>query len=621
MSSPSPVETALPPQPASAPACPTPASGTGANVLRLACWFGLLLGLVEVVARWVQYGWLRKLPLNLMHRHAVWMTFASDLAVYLGLGLILALAARFWPRRVPAWAPSSVFTVVFLLGLGDVVVVPSWLAIAALALGAASAAARSSAGLQRLAERTLWPLATTAAVLALGTYGWGVVREARADAAVPPAGSDVPSVLLLTLDTVRAQNLSLQGYPRPTTPRLEEMARRGVCFDRAISTVSWTLPSHASLFTGRYPPELFHDLPHIFNQAAEAPLDATYPTLAEYLGSRGYRTAGCVANTVFCDRVYGLNRGFVHYVDYELSPQQTLKSAFLSRTLADWAAKASSRRMILARKDAATVNGEFLHWLDGIGSRPFFAFLNYMEAHDPYDPPPGFSTKFRAAAAPTDGISAPRKSNVDVSHLIDAYDCCLAALDHEIGRLFDELDRRGVLGHTLVVVTSDHGEHFGEHGRFEHGDTLYMPVIHVPLVVVYPGKVPAGKRVAAPASLRDVPATVCDLLGVTEQAPFPGVSLRRLWEGARAEPAYSHLDMSASKGKTVRLRSLVDERYHYIEGTGMEVQHLYDLSQDRTEEHDLAGNPEAASVAQRCHALLEQQEAALRRGTSAGVRP
>lgn len=466
---------------------------------------------------------------------------------------------------------------------------------------------RASDRLRMLARCSFWPVAAGTALLAGGVYGASVVAEARANAALPPTPPGAPNVLLITLDTVRAQNLSLHGYERPTSPQLERLARRGVCFDRAISTISWTLPSHASLFTGHFPQEIFHDLPHIFVLAAESPMDDRFPTLAEFLDRQGYRTSAFVANSIFCDRVYGLDRGFVHYDDYKLDAQQIAKCAHLTHTLAGFVATAVRERMMLARKSGADVNREFLRWLDRAGGRPFFAFLNYMDAHDPYDPPPAFAGRFHSEKVPP-GATGPHAE--EAASLRDDYDCCLASLDHDMGLLFDELDRRGILDHTLVVLTSDHGEHLGEHGRFRHGDTLYMPVIHVPLLVMYPGKVPAGKRVAAPASLRDVPATIVDLLGCSANAPFPGASLHRFWEGGRPEPAYSNLDMTALNNKTVRLRSLVDERYHYIEAIGTPVRHLFDVRSDPTEEHDLAGTPDGKPIAQRAHDYIQKHFAA-----------
>lgn len=580
-----------------------------ANILRLACWFALVGGSIETIARWVQYGVFHKLPVNMMHPHAPWMTLAGGLAVYMTVGSMLALAARLWPRIVPFRVAGAIFALVFLWGMNDVITIKPGLAFMFLASCLAIAAARSAASLFILARRTLWLVAAIAACLVIGPLVSAAVMEARANAALLPGSPVAPNVLLIVLDTVRAQNLSLHGYPRPTTPHLEQLARRGVCFDRAISTVSWTLPSHASLFTGRYPQELFHDLPHIFDQAAEAPMDGTYATLAEFLGGQGYRTAGVVANAVFCDRTYGLSRGFVHYVDYEMSLQQVIKSSVIPRTLADWTAKALHRRMILARKDGLTVNTEFLRWLDRSRGRPFFGFLNYMETHDPYDPPAPFAGRFSAADRPAAGSWAgmtPPSPNA--ASEMDEYDCCLAALDRDLDLLLGQLDRRGLLADTIVIVTADHGEHFGEHGRFLHGDTLYLPVIHVPLLVVWPGRVPAGVRVHGPASLRNLPATIVDLLGLAAISPFPGSSLRGLWQGTAASPAYSNLDMCAKSSNTVRLRSLVDDRYHYIEGTGTPVQHLYDLEHDPAEERDLANTAEGRPVIEGAHALLERNQ-------------
>jgi arylsulfatase A-like enzyme len=603
--------------PSSPVRAPTEASPLAARdpraIFRLACWFGLLCGLAEVVARWTLYRYFDKVPLYVMHPHGAWMTQAGVLMVFATVGGLLALCTRFVPALMPPWLACAAYALLCLYCLGDIFVVESWVACAVLWLGVASAAARSAGSLQRVARRTTWLLAVAAVGVGGGVLGAAALTEYHANA-LAAAKTGRPNVLLITLDTVRAQDMSVYGYHRRTTPRLEAFARKGVCFDKAIATVSWTLPSHASLFTGHYPQEVFHDIARSFNDAWEAPMDDALPTIAEFLGRRGYRTGGFVANWDFGDRVFGLNRGFAHYQEYEVGFQQLLKSSFVTRTTADAVGQALDHRFVLARKSGGTVDAEFLRWLDGVSGRPFFAFLNYMDAHDPYDPPAAFAGRFTPSDEPPLPAGRPPKEaySSEAIRLRCDYDCCLAALDQEVGRLLDELDRRALLANTLVVITADHGEHFGEHDRFKHGDTLYMPVIHVPLLIVCPGKVPAGVRVRAPASLRDVAATITDVLGLAGESPLAGASLRRLWESRTAppEPAYSNLDMMArltASTRPVRLRSLVDDRYHYIEGLGTPFRALYDLEHDPAEENDLSGVPDKENVIERLRAALPQR--------------
>ena len=203
------------------------------------------------------------------------------------------------------------------------------------------------------------------------------------------------------LDTVRADHLSLYGYERRTSPTLERLAKRGIRFDQARATAPWTLPSHASMFTGRWPHEL--------STKWMCPLRGDVPTLAEYLGSLGYATAGFVGNTSYCSYDSGLDRGFTHFQDYVLDKLSAVRTVHLI----DLSLKALARlgpslrmhwmtRMRLAygdRKVARDINREFLDWLSRRREprRPFFAFVNYLDAHAPYVLPPGAAYRFGSA--------------------------------------------------------------------------------------------------------------------------------------------------------------------------------------------------------------------------------
>ena len=215
---------------------------------------------------------------------------------------------------------------------------------------------------------------------------------------MPRAGA--PNIVLVVLDTVAAGHLGLYGYGRPTSPTLDELARSGIRFDAARSASSWTLPSHATMFTGRWPHEL--------SVGWVNPLDRTHPTVAEYLGARGYATAGFVANNLYCAADSGLHRGFATYRDYIFPGLTAMKPAVLADRIVEglhaieqlledqWAIDIFFpvvQRLWLGvnvnRKDAATVNREFFDWLSRRGGpdRPFFAFLNDFDAHGPYQLP------------------------------------------------------------------------------------------------------------------------------------------------------------------------------------------------------------------------------------------
>ena len=223
-----------------------------------------------------------------------------------------------------------------------------------------------------------------------------------------PGGPEVPrgdgfagatpgarNVILIVWDTVRAPNLSLYGYPRDTTPNLVEWARKGVRYTMALAPAPWTYPSHSCFFTGQWPYKL--------NSQWNYTLDATYPTLAEYLASRGYQTVGFAANTECCSYETGLDRGFTHYEDYPLTPRfllgRTVPGSWILKNILSRGDFYDSKWIDLQSRDVRGINDAFLDWLRRRRrDRPFFAFLNYFDAHDPYVPPAEYVGPFRHPA-------------------------------------------------------------------------------------------------------------------------------------------------------------------------------------------------------------------------------
>jgi len=382
----------------------------------------------------------------------------------------------------------------------------------------------------------------------------------------------------------------------------------------------------------------------------KSPLRDDVPTLAVYLATQGYDTAGFVANLDYCNRQTGLARGFAHYEDYpiELYDVFTRYVAFGSRTdVLDAACVLGAliKRMtgrwydLVPRskehvKNAETVDRAFLAWLSRRTGRrrPFFAFLNYNDAHTPYEVPdrsiPAFGLR---PASSWDRLTLYRWNTLnkatfsyhDVRMAADVYDDCIAYLDRRLEILLQELKGRDVLDDTLVIVASDHGEHLGDHVLFFHGCSLYRQLVQVPLVIVDPRGGPAGRVVSEPVSLRDVPATVVDLLGVGRDAPFPGRSLARFWgpdhgaDGPPAEPLLMETGKPilltnegrepAAKGP---MKSIVAGGMHYIR-TGDGLEELYALRSDPEELLNLAGSPMAREVLEgfrnRLAALLRKQ--------------
>ena len=581
--------------------------------LLLGLWFGLLTGLGEVgllALRKLFYPRFVHLSLD-----AAWMAPLVNVVLFVVTAIVLVLMARRWPRLVRL--PSVIFVLALLSYLSLLLLAPRLhryamlLLVAGLAAQTARVLSAHSRGFHTLVRRTVVGLVAVVLAIAVIVPGWSQVALRRAIANLPPAAPGAPNVLLIVLDTVRAKSLSAYGYDRPTTPELERWAKGGVVFETAISTAPWTLPSHAGMFTGHYPHRLSLDW--------ITPLGRQHPTLAEVLSEQGYLTAGFVANTFMCSWESGLGRGFAHYEDFIVSPGEIVRSSSLGRALTgrDWFRRVSGYREMLGRKTAERVNRDFLRWLSRNDERPFFAFLNYFDAHTPYLPPEPFAARFRReprSFEPWHGTPRQWRPH-EVRGEQDAYDDAIAYIDHHLGLLLAELGRRGVLDHTLVIVTSDHGEHFHEHGFMGHGNSLYLPELHVPLIVHYPSRVPAGERIVEPVTLRDLPATVVDLLQIEGQGRFPGETLARHWNrfGRASLPAGRALlsEVSgenslpswypASKGD---MKSILIHPYHYVKN-GHGDEELYDIERDPEQRQNLA-RTEGGGLLDRFGVMLKQ---------------
>jgi arylsulfatase A-like enzyme len=438
-------------------------------------------------------------------------------------------------------------------------------------------------------------------LVATGLAGWHVVSERRALAALPPAPSGAKNVLLIIWDTVRSSSLGLYGYARPTTPSLERLAAHGVTFDMALSTAPWTLTSHASMFTGRFPYELSADI--------LTPLNTEYSTVAEKLSAGGFVTAGFVANSYYCDVDNGLARGFLHYEDFVVSPGEILIASSFGRavTSSPRVRKLVGYYDVVARRSADDISGSFLHWLDGRPNRPFFAFLNYYDAHLPYLPPEPWRSRFgphgslelwrldHSHTRTAELLGRGGMTRAQKQELLDSYEGGIAYLDNRLGLLLDSLDKRGLLKNTVVIVASDHGEHQGEHsGVYGHNRTLYTQETRVPLVISVPGEDSLARRVKTPVTLRDIAATVLDLSAMGSNASLPGTSLSRYWRAPQSGAA-TKPDTVMSQYAQLNLVAIADGRYHLVRGPRKGI-HLFDLVADPDEAHDLAETPEGAPI-------------------------
>ena len=433
--------------------------------------------------------------------------------------------------------------------------------------------------------------------------------ELPAPAAAPPTAA--PNVLLVTLDTVRADHLSLYGYGRDTSPALRRFAETATVFDRAIAPSNMTLTSHASLFTGLY--ASVHGAHPEADRAIGVPLPKGVPTLAEVFRRRGYDVSSVVANYTYLGRDFGLDRGF-SYLFASLPPRATASldrsSSYspLPPASATPARKDQLLRYVLwralrrivpefadigDRTHAADITAIALQRIDHATAahRPFFLFVNYLDAHAPYLPPAPFDKRFpgrdpqvdaevRAENTfpiwPSVSFRDPNLSDAQRADLTARYDGAIAYVDASVGRLLEDLQRRGVLRNTVVVITADHGEAFGEHGTVGHGASTYAEEVHVPLVVRMPGQNRAD-RIAAPISLVDLfpflsSASTTPLVSseeiISEAFPLIAPPRRGWWHDHRG-------------------RSVVQGDYKLIRSTRGVIQ-LYDIRQDPAETRDLA---------------------------------
>jgi arylsulfatase A-like enzyme len=612
-------------------------SATPATIVLVALWIGLGAGFLDLGLMVVRKR-LFDVDFYRLSDHFRWIIPAGVSVLVLVPGLALAMIDVLRPGRVTLGMVVRLLSFVGFLDVCARLPLEFWASLmlsGGLAVQAAWLVRRHSGAFLKLVLRTCPLLVGSVLVIMLFSFGARGWSEYRALAALPPARTDARNVLLIVWDTVRTGNLSLHGYGRRTSPNLERLASQGVRFDRAFATAPWTLPSHSSLLTGRWPHELTADW--------MSPLDGTHATLAENLNARGYDTAGFVANLDYCSRETGLSRGFVHYEDYPITLLDIFTRYIAIGQRLDLLTPASVINRLLKEhwggtydvvprakehaKNAAAVDRSFVAWLSWqrTRNRPFFAFLNYNDAHSPYEVPdrsiPGFGLRpvsylDRLTLRSWEMLDKTQVAMAHVQMATDVYDDSIYYLDRRLGILLDELNRRGVLDNTLVIVASDHGEHLGDHGLFFHGCSLYRQLVGVPLVIVQPKGVPAGRVVTEPVSLRDVPATVVDLLGLAHETTFPGRSLARLWtkklpgEAVADEPVLMETGQPAGFTNQGRepvakgpMKGLIADGMHYIRrGDGLEE--LYLLESDPEEGSNLAPYSYATEILQRFRTRL-----------------
>jgi len=373
-------------------------------------------------------------------------------------------------------------------------------------------------------------LPAVAAVVLAVAWGSDVLVLSRLREPRPGVpGGGATGVLVITMDSVRADHLSTYGYRRDTTPGLRALLSHATLFRRAVAASDMSLGTHASLFTGKYPGR--HGAYEAPGYPAGRPLGAGQRTMAEQLSAAGYASFGAAANPYFLNAVYGVTRGFTLF---DVQPNDRLEMQSRMRRLA---ARLFGGGFSVHRR-ARELNAVLLAGVDAAraGGRPFFAFANYMEAHAPYTADPSLVGAFPGydPAARIDGTaflgrgSRPVFGQRDRRHLISQYDAAIATLDRELTRLFAALRERDVYDGMLIVVTADHGEMLGERGAFGHGTGLTEEVLRVPLIVKFPWQ-REGRVVERRVSQVDVLPTIVEVLGL---GPEPGLDGRSLLEAA-----------------------------------------------------------------------------------------
>jgi arylsulfatase A-like enzyme len=428
------------------------------------------------------------------------------------------------------------------------------------------------------------------------------------------AGAGPPHVILIVVDTLRADRLGVYGNPRGLTPFLDELAGRGTVFLNAYSPSSWTCPSVASLFTSRYSTQ--HRVVSFESKLADDEV-----TLGELLAQRGYVGGGFSANFRMTAEL-GYGQGFAYWQAF-ISPPGDSKARgdFLRQHVVPWLQTTRAQN----------------------SGSPVFLYLQYMETHAPYDPREPYRTRFQHLRDDVDlaeargaltraGFGMRNLTKSDVEVLASMYDGEVASVDEEIRLLLAALEPLGMRrDNTIVIVTADHGEEFGEHGELVHGVTLFEPAIRVPWIIVAPG-FPGGRVVYENVSLLDLAPTLLDLLEIARPTQFEGRSLAPLmltvasqgwwsWLTGRTVPARSGdvITELEPAGKLVEWRShrsaLISGAQKVVTGRKKEPV-VYDLARDPGEQSPQVITPEGDGPQAALLRTLQERQAALKTGAT-----
>lgn len=486
------------------------------------------------------------------------ISLLSNGALFLGCALLGVLAYRWLTRTrgvaLALGAGNLVFWFSLLLSAGmyvDMYVAAANASLASLLLRYTSILIGSVLGWLLFAAALARPQGRTRGLAALVLIaGFAFLFGDRFLGRLSPTQAGrggKPNVLWIVMDTVRADHLSVYGYDRLTSPSLARLVSDGVVFENAVSQAPWTMPSHFQMVTSRY------------ESGKETILAEEFVTAAEILREDGYDT-GAILGNFSLGRRSGFSQGFDTVMD---GPVMVFFHKFIdklpvvrwliqSRLMsADTAVRWFHRHTFLEGVGArgSDLTDRAIRWLSARGDDPFFLFINYMDPHDAFDPPEPYRSRFADGIDPIKGFvrwdpvrnrsidsntfvrdRLPKFTREDWQEVINLYDGEIAFLDAQLGRLFDFLREKGLLDDTIVVVTSDHGELFGEHNLAYHFKSLSEEETHVPLLMRYPRGLLGGRRIQTPVEVNDILPTVLSLTGSTAPSPLHGESLVALVE-------------------------------------------------------------------------------------------
>jgi arylsulfatase A-like enzyme len=575
-------------------------------VMSICLWFGISAGLAERLLYFF-------LP-RIVGGNDLWYSGVADLLFFSALGFPILVVGHFaWRARIRELAFFFCFAF-FALDCLFVVWPPyghrlgqmAWLSGGALCIAVLATALFVHFPKRFLffGRLTLPFLAIYALAYLIGAPAWAAYEENRKSAALhAPVGS--PNILLIVMDSVGANHLSTYGYGRVTSPHLTELASRGLLFERAVAPSSWTLPSLASTLTGHLPTE--HKAGH-YHWA----LGNSFPTVGEVFQRNGYRTAAFSGNTLMFSRRLGFARGYSHFEDGSFV--QRLLQTTLGQRIQTRLLRANISHDLVGREGAREISEHALQWIRS-GMQPFFVTINYFDAHEPLRPPTAHLRRFSKRDSPLPGqYNWPEDvqlSASDVKDEQDAYDACIAYIDEQISMFLQQLEAESLLKNTIVIVTSDHGQEFQEHGFMFHGKGLYWNLLHVPLIVQWSGHLRSAERISHVAPLQSLPATLLELAGISDSS-LPGPSLSRLWTNPELPQDWPSPVSELAKMGPPRfpshygaMKSVVTGQWHYIQG-GKSGEELYACCDD--ERRDLSRTMLGSQVATTIRQLLKEAE-------------